>query len=292
MEYEIGQANRLGNRQSNQDRFAAIETDEGVLLVLADGMGGQAGGELAAEAMVALAYEHYTQAKRPIREPEVFLTTLIRHAHEHIRELGLQHQPPITPGTTGVLCLLQQGQANWAHVGDSRLYVFRDGLPIYRTRDHSYVESLYRRGVISRAEQERHPMRNRITQCIGCQNQNPRIELSRATTLQEGDVVLLCSDGLWGALDDAQIGALLEGDALDEVLDQMSAQAEQIKYPHSDNISVLALRLISQDDTGAWQGEQAQAAPATDSGEQGDPLQSAIDRIEAAIREYEDELHR
>jgi serine/threonine protein phosphatase PrpC len=287
MRYEIGQVNRLGNRSSNQDRFSAVESDEGVLLVLGDGLGGQAFGEVAAQLLIDTARKHYLDAIRPIDRPKEFLNRIIQEAHQLIIDFGQRQEPPATPGTTGVLCLVQEGQAFWAHVGDSRLYIFQRGLPIYRTTDHSYVEHLYQQGAISRWEQENHPKRNQITQCIGCRATPPEASLSNAVTLRQNDIVLLCSDGLWGPLDDAQMGTMMrEGESLDDLLNEMAERSEHLSYPRSDNISGLGLRFISNEaPLQVHAGKEADSARG-----QADELESAIAKIEAVIKEYEKEI--
>jgi len=288
MRYEIGQVNRLGNRSSNQDRFLAVESEEGVLLVLGDGMGGQACGEVAAQLLVDTAFRHYQEAIRPIDRPREFLNNVIQAAHQAIIDFGQRQEPPVTPGTTGVLCLVQEGQALWAHVGDSRLYLFQGGLPIYRTTDHSYVEQLYQKGAISRWEQENHPKRNQITQCLGCRVAPPEVSLSNPVTLRENDIVLLCSDGLWGPLDDAQMGAMLnDEEPLEDLLNTMAEKSEHLSYPRSDNISGLALRFISNE---APRQEERDESTGHHTDESADELQSAIAKIEAVIKEYEKEI--
>ncbi len=291
MIYELGQANRLGNRNSNQDRFQAIETDEGVLLVLGDGMGGQARGEVAAQLLVDTAKQHYLNAERPIRDPKRFLDRVLRSAHHTIVEYGQKQNPPITPGTTGVLCLVEQGKAIWAHVGDSRLYLFQNGLPIYRTTDHSFVEMLYQKGEISRREQETHPKRNQITQCLGGGLvEEPEPTVSNPVTMRIEDVLLLCTDGLWGPMDDAVMGRLLCNPGnLDDIINTMGEQAEQLSYPHSDNISILALRLLSTSGGSKEKSGEQQSDKADSSA---DPLESAIADIEAVIRKYEGEIEK
>lgn len=289
MIYELGQANRLGNRETNQDRFTAIETEEGVLLILADGMGGQAHGEVAAQLLIDTARHCYQSASRPIPQPDKFLDGLIAQTHQAIREFGLQQQPPATPGTTAVLCLVQEGQARWAHVGDSRLYLFQNGLPIYRTTDHSLVEKLFQEGVISRREQETHPKRNQITKCLGCQPKVPEPTLSHAVNLSEEDVLLLCTDGLWGAMDDATIGTFLgHSGNLDDIINAMAEKAERLSYPQSDNVSVLALRVLSLSPTDHRHSSQQGKSGSLDS----DPLLSAIANIEAALEEYKKEINK
>lgn len=290
MKYEIGQANRLGNRSSNQDRFSAIETDEGVMLVLGDGLGGQACGEVAAQILVDCARDAYVQAVRPIANPKEFLAAVIKHAHLQIIAFGQRQEPPATPGTTAVLCLIQGGEATWAHVGDSRLYVYQQGLPLYRTTDHSYVEQLFQKGEISRWEQENHPQRNQITQCLGVRRDLPKVSVSNTVTLKPGDVILLCSDGLWGPLDDVQMGSLIEeGPVLDDTLNTLAEKAEQLSYPQSDNISALGMRYLSAEG-GGLHGEELGDSEQQEANQ--DPLEDAIAQIEAVIREYEEEFDR
>jgi serine/threonine protein phosphatase PrpC len=291
MIYELGQVNRLGNRDSNQDRFQAIETDEGVLLVLGDGMGGQAFGERAAQILVDTAKQHYLNALRPIKDPKPFLDKILRTAHQAIVDFGERQRPAATPGTTGVLCLVQDNQAVWAHVGDSRLYLFQNGLPIYRTTDHSLVEMLYQKGEISRRQQDTHPKRNQVTQCLGGGLiEEPEPTISNVVAIRVEDVLLLCTDGLWGPMDDAVMGRLLcRPGNLDDIINGMAEQAEQLSYPHSDNISILALRLLS---TAGGRKETQEQPPSKAARRTDDPLQSAIADIEAVIREYEGEFNK
>ncbi|MCW8840836.1 MAG: protein phosphatase 2C domain-containing protein [Gammaproteobacteria bacterium] len=290
MRYELGQANRLGNRSSNQDRFCAVETDEGVMLVLGDGLGGKADGEVAAQTLVDCARDAYLQAVRPIANPGEFLGAVIKHAHLQIIAFGQRQVPPVIPGTTAVLCLIQDGDATWAHVGDSRLYIYQQGLPLYRTTDHSYVEELFQSGEISRWEQDTHPKRNQITQCLGCRRELPKVTLSNTVMLKPRDVILLCSDGLWGPLDDSQIGTLLEDhQPLDNAINAIAEKAEKLSYPHSDNISALALRFLSAE---GGQGRGEERREQRHNGAQYDPLEDAIAQIEEVISEYEEEFNR
>jgi len=286
MQYEIGRASRIGNRDNNQDRFAALESDDGALLVLADGMGGKIGGELAAQTLVDVAAAAVAQQSFPIAYPQNFLARILEDAHAAVLAAGMRHAPPIQPGTTAVLALVQERSVWWAHVGDSRLYLFRNGVPLYRTRDHSYVEHLYQEGQISLDKRQGHPMRNYVTQCIGLRPEPPEVTLSNQTALQVGDVLLLCSDGLWEPLGDAQMGAVLMEEALDKALDSMAEQAEELAYPNSDNISALALRVVSLQ---SKRREPPKAAEKAESKER-DRLDAAIEEIERALDQYRDEM--
>jgi len=230
MKYETGQANRLGNRSSNEDCFAIVEDGKTVLLVLADGMGGHSGGQFAAQTLVSTMVKHFRACTKPIADLQEFLTQSLVAAHRTIVELGRRHQPPISPRTTGVACIVQDGIACWAHVGDSRLYLFRGDRVVFRTTDDSYVEELYREGRISRQEALKHPKRHQLTECIGGDATPPMITRGTSVALQHGDMILLCSDGLWAALDDARIGALAQQGSLEQAVDTMAHRAEDSAY--------------------------------------------------------------
>ncbi len=225
MQFEIGRTSRLGNRQVNQDRLTAIESDDGVVLVLGDGLGGKPGGDLASQTLIDTITEQLTLHPLPAENPEKFLRELLRRAHHAILMAGAEQRPPIAPGTTAVIALVQNGTAWWAHVGDSRLYLFRNGVPLYRTQDHSYVEELYQAGRITLQKTHDHPMRNYVTKCIGLFNKEPEIEVSPSVPLRVGDILLLCSDGFWEPLDELQLGTLIQQGPLNEALDNLAERA-------------------------------------------------------------------
>jgi len=245
MRFEIAQVSLLGNRETNQDRIGVAEDSNGSLLVLGDGLGGRPGGALAAKLLVKTLLQAMEETDIPIVEPEAFLKQNIMRAHRVIQIVGQQQDPPVTPGTTAVACLIQNGRAWWSHVGDSRLYLFRHGVALYRTEDDSYVEKLYKAGHISQQKRSDHPMRNYVTQCLGLMDKRPKIPVNNEVLLQEGDIILLCSDGFWEPLDDAQIAAGLAKGKLSDCLSELAERAEKNKYPHADNTSVLALKVIS-----------------------------------------------
>jgi serine/threonine protein phosphatase PrpC len=286
MQYVIGRASRLGNRNTNQDRLCALERDNTVLLVLGDGLGGKAGGEIAAQALVDSVEQLFNTTALPIESPQQFLTEAMDRAHQAVIAAGRRQDPPVSPGTTAVICLVQRGSAWWAHLGDSRLYLFRGGVPIYRTRDHSFVEKLYAGGHISRESRDSHPMKNVMTRCIGLTNTVPEVSVSNEVRLHQGDILLLCSDGLWEPLDDAQMGAMIMDGRLKDALSRMSEQAEKTRYPSSDNISAVAVQIMSLQLVGQALPPQEQANQAAFN----DPLDAAIDVIEQTFKLYEHEM--
>lgn len=285
MQFEIGRTSRLGNREVNQDRLTVIENRHGAVLVLGDGLGGKPGGDLAAQTLVDSISEELALNPLPAEHPEKFLHELIRRAHHAILMTGQEQEPPLSPGSTAVVCLVQNLKVWWAHVGDSRFYLYRNGLPLYRTQDHSYVEQLYREGRISLRKTHDHPMRNYVTQCIGLFPHEPEIAISKGIELQEGDILLLCSDGFWEPLDDAQIGAMIEKGQLNNALNTLAERAETTSYPHSDNTTAVALRVISLQQPQPRSQQTKSKKPGKRA-----TLNDAIEEIERAIKTYEKEM--
>lgn len=294
MRYDTGIANRLGNRPSNQDRCTIIERGDSVLLLLADGMGGHKRGEVAAQEMIDSIGRSFRQQPLPMADAAAFLRNSVTQAHYDIRQRGQQLTPPEFPRTTCVACLIQSGVAHWAHVGDSRLYLLRAHEVMARTRDHTYIEELRQHNVISEQEMSRHPMRNYVTHCLGGPEEAPPITLSEETGLRFDDIILLCSDGLWNALDVRGITHLLDKRTLDEAVNLIAEEAERTSYPNSDNISLVALRLLPdvEVNTGFTLNEAASAPKPAGPTQKKDHLSTAIDHIREAIDEYHNEIRK
>ena len=245
MKYNVSKANRLGNRKSNQDRMGVVETRHAILLVLADGLGGHAGGDLAAETVVSCAIRLFKSATQPISNPAAFINDIILRAQREVLNLATSSKPALAAKSTCVVCIVQNGFAHWGHLGDSRLYVVRNKAILTRTIDHSRVEELFKQGLISEKEKSTHPDKNLITRCIGSESQRPLPSISRAQPLQRGDVILLCSDGLWSPLSDREIIKGVHKKNFDDAIEDLASEAEETSYPHSDNISVVALRWLT-----------------------------------------------
>jgi len=290
VQFEFGRTSRLGNRPVNQDRIEVIESPAGVVLVLGDGLGGKPGGDLAAQTLVDTVSEELALNPLPAEKPDAFLKELLRRAHYKILITGHEHKPPLQPGTTAVICLIQNGMAWWAHAGDSRLYLFRNGLPLYRTTDHSYVEQLYQEGRISLKKLQSHPMRNYVTQCLGFSVHDPKITTSKGVAIKEGDVLLLCSDGFWDPLDEAQMGPLLDEQKLNLALNNLAERAEAASYPKSDNATAVAIRVISLQQLRPPAQRHKTGGQKHRANAEENSLDSAIDEIQRAIREYDYEM--
>ena len=243
MHYETATATCQGDREINQDRCALVPRESGWLLLLADGMGGHPRGELAAQVYIDSMIRAFGETAWPITDPAQFLATASARAHTDIILAGNHEQPPVSPLTTGVACLIQERQACWAHVGDSRCYLFRNRQTPLHTRDHSLVQEFIERGELEENEREQHPLRNIVTRSLGGEPRAPVVELSEITGLQPGDTLLLCSDGLWSALPGSRLAELATATDLEQAATQIMLAAEQASRPASDNITLVVLRL-------------------------------------------------
>jgi len=243
---ECAELSLQGGRDSNQDRLGVATAGQVALLSVCDGMGGHADGERAAEIAERAILERFRKSAQPLLDPLGFLQRALGVAHDRVVAFGAQRPVELRPRATCAICLVQDSSAYWAHVGDSRVYHVRGGRVRARTRDHSHVEVLLREGVISDAEIPGHPMRSYVESCLGGDPILPEVSLSPRQALLSGDIVLVCTDGFWSALDDEQIGGAFvsPGRSLQETLATLAAQAVTAAGGASDNTSVAALRLL------------------------------------------------
>ena len=251
MKFSIFQSSRQGGRKYNQDRVAYSYSKDALLMVIADGMGGHMHGEVAAQITVQMTVESFQkQAKPLLKNPFDFMTGAIYAAHHGIADYASGHELMETPRTTCVICIIQEDFAYWAHVGDSRLYMFHGGKLVARTKDHSKVQQLFDDGKITEAQMLVHPDRNKIYNCVGGMIP-PEIEFSKKMPVQAGDAFLLCTDGLWGSLSVNEIGAILEAYPINQALPELLDHAEFRGGEDGDNLSGIGM---------VW-GEQRQAEP-------------------------------
>lgn len=242
MRFTIYQESRQGGRSNNEDRIAYCYSRDALLMVVADGMGGHYYGEVAAQIAVQTLTDAFQREANPaIVDPFRFLQKGLNNAHSAILDYSSKHRMNDSPRTTCVACLVQEGVGYWAHAGDSRLFLMRNGRVAAQTRDHSRVRLLIEEGVISEAQAAVHPERNKIYSCLGG-HQIPEIEFSRKTPLEHGDILLLCSDGLWGVTSGESMAMTLQGANILQAIPAVVGQAETLGGPQGDNVSVVAMR--------------------------------------------------
>jgi PPM family protein phosphatase len=237
----------LGAREENQDRVAVAVAEHAALMVVVDGMGGHADGARAAQLTQQVLVEAFWNTPQPLFDPLGFLHVTLGRAHEELVKLGAALALEQRPRATCAVCLVQQHASWWAHVGDSRLYHMRHGALITRSRDHSHVELLLREGLISAEQAHNHPMRNFVECCLGGDPILPDMSLSRRRPLESGDVLLACTDGLWGSLKDTEIAAEFgPGAELRTKLLALGERAVKRAGAGSDNTTAAALRWLGE----------------------------------------------
>lgn len=242
MKFTIQQTSRQGARPYNQDRLAYSYSKDALLLVVADGMGGRQHGEIAAHLAVKTLTDTFQRLAVPtLISPAQFLTQNILQVHDMIESNPQTEHLDEKPGTTVVAAVIQRGVLYCAHVGDSRLYHYRDGHLLFRTEDHSVVQALYKRGVIKQQDMAEHPYKNRIYNCLGGE-ETPKVELSDKHELLDGDIVLLCTDGVWGALEDNRIKEILHHNEIDLAITQLLDEAELNGGDDGDNLSAIGVQ--------------------------------------------------
>ncbi len=304
MRFTIFQESRKGSRKVNQDRIAYTFSRDTLMLVVADGMGGHAGGEIAAQIAVRLFIERFQQEAKPIlKNPLKFLQDTMVRAHAALGSYANQFSMLETPRTTCVCCIVQAGHAYWGHVGDSRLYLFRQGGLIGATKDHSKVQYLVDQGIIGADEVVSHPDRNKIFSCLGGLV-DPVIDLSRRTPLRNGDIIFMCTDGLWSVFDQREVATWLTSTPILTTAPKMMREGEKRGGADGDNLSAIVVRwgpetLTDEQSTtitetlglGEFQTQLEQTLTLTDrKGSQrdltDDEIEHAIEEIQSTIQKY------
>lgn len=198
-------------RKRNEDRFYT----NNIFSIVADGMGGYAGGEKASTIAIDSLKVTLSQAHEESSISEQVLEESILLANKEVYEETLTHEELKGMGTTIVVAYVQDTTLFWANVGDSRLYIFRDNTLTQISRDHSIVQELYA-STMSNDEIMHHPQRNVLTRAVGVR---PSVEVDTGTIqVQPGDRILLCSDGLSGYVSHSTIEDMFQKEENNERL--------------------------------------------------------------------------
>lgn len=246
MRFAVYQVSRKGGRAKNEDRMGYCYTRESGLFALADGMGGHPEGEVASQlALQTLAASFQREARPRLADPLRFLHDAIVSGHHQLLRYATERGLLDTPRTTIVACLLQGNAAYWAHCGDSRLYLVRGDKLVARTRDHSYSEL---------QETLAHVMptgdrlnRNVLFTCLGSPGK-PVVDAAGPLRMHPRDRVLLCSDGLWSSVSDAEITDVVAAHPISEAVPELVERALRVAGERSDNVTALAVEWEGTED--------------------------------------------
>lgn len=235
-------------REANEDYFGYAEPEDdeaysrkGRLIIIADGMGGYEGGQLASRFAVETIRENYLAT--PADDPADALLESFQLAHHKIRQFSREHAEVDQMGTTCTAAVLMGSQLYFANIGDSRLYLIR-GMELKQlTQDDSYVNKMVLSGMLSREEAETHPNRNVLTAALGSNTQDATPSASKSPeSLLPGDTLLLCTDGLHGLVSNQEILDSVNGRSASEACQELVTLANAHGGP--DNITVQIVRYL------------------------------------------------
>jgi protein phosphatase len=243
---EVASLSDIGRlRGNNEDSSLYWEPDadkefarKGRLAVIADGMGGYEGGQEASRLAVETVRFVYD---RDFDEPQNALVTGLRSAHDTIQRYAEQHPQFYGMGTTCTALAIVKRRLYFAHVGDSRLYLLRAGATSRLTRDHSYVSRLVENGIVRSEDAESHPQRHILTAALGSGREVIPDKPEQPIALADGDVLVLCTDGLWSVIGEVELARLALSQSPAEACASMVNAALERGGP--DNVTVVVLRV-------------------------------------------------
>ena len=194
MRMDTAGTSQPGGRKNNQDSYGFEQVDHSGCWVVADGLGGHAGGETASRMAVAIVLDQFRAAPDTAVQSVAACFQNVQKAIQHkaAEDLSLAGMR-----TTMVMLTCSQEKAAWGHVGDSRLYWFRQGRILHQTRDHSVPQMLVDAGKIDFQDIRGHEDQNRLTRAMGQEGEIRPTLLPELFSVQAGDAALLCSDGVW-----------------------------------------------------------------------------------------------
>lgn len=232
---DIGKA-----REINQDYYYISTTDKLNLYILADGMGGYNGGEVASKLAIDSVKKYIENNFEKEKETKESILNLIKSAIEYANIIVYEKSKEVKElegmGTTLDVCLIYNNKIFIGHVGDSRIYRIRQNVMRKLTKDHSYVQKLIEDGTITREEAMTHPKKNMLMKALGC---TPYVEPDvRARNYIVGDILIMCSDGLTNMVKEEEIYKTVIEDAV-EAPKKLIEQAN--KLGGYDNITVITI---------------------------------------------------
>lgn len=240
-------------RAGNEDSLYADADQERGLFIVADGMGGHAAGEVASEMAVQIVARDLTDVRDLNgHDTGTRMADALKAANRAIYERTIQEADKQGMGTTASCIMMGQGRYIIGHIGDSRVYLLRDGIFRQITKDHSYVQEQVDAGFLTPEQARYHPYSNVITRCVGA---NAVVEADVLTgELQAGDLYLVASDGLTGMVEDPQLKKILESNQTPgRMVDAMITEAN--RRGGLDNITAIVVQVVKV--TGVATGEMA-----------------------------------
>ena len=234
-----------GDRPYQQDQVLVLTHPRipGCLLgVVADGMGGRSGGRKASDQVLMTARQLFARYKPGRDVATELLRQVLEDSHTVIKLTAISSEEE-PHSTLAAFLMNPDGECAWIHAGDSRIYHFHNGRLVKRTKDHSYVQVLVDRGEIDEEEANDHPQGNILLGCLGMKSTPPPVDVHHIPRMQDGDVLLACSDGLWHYFTPEEMGGLLAAKPPREAVEMLVAEARRRARGAGDNLSLAVVKL-------------------------------------------------
>lgn len=232
-----------GDRDYQQDQLGLWphpQFKQCILVVVADGMGGRSGGRKASDQVLLTAHQLFARFSPHTDSPQALLAQIVEDAHMVIRLTAVSsEQEPHS--TVAAFLLMPDRSCHWVHVGDSRIYHYQRHRLVKRTIDHSYVQSLVDKGVLTPEQANNHPQSNVLMACLGTEAPPP-VSVHTVPAVQAGDALMACSDGVWHYLNEGEIGLILNECAAKESCETLIGTARERAMGHGDNLSVVVVK--------------------------------------------------
>lgn len=233
-----------GDRDYQQDQVCLLHhpRESGCLLaVVADGMGGRSGGRKASDQVMLTSRQLFERYDPDTDDPAAMLRQVVEESHLVIKLTAVSaEQEPHS--TIAAFLLTPGGSSQWVHAGDSRIYHFRNGKMVFRTMDHSYVQSLVNQGEITEEEALDHPHSNILMGCLGTDS-DPPVDLHVIPQLGPGDAIMACSDGVWHYFNTTELGSVLSTLSAREATEFLIEKARSRGHGGGDNLSLVIVKL-------------------------------------------------
>jgi serine/threonine protein phosphatase PrpC len=238
MKFSVFQTSQIGGRKKNEDRMGYSYSKAAAVFVVADGLGGHPEGDMAAQLSLQIAMSKFRdQAKPTIPKVHHFIQEVMMEVHQSLVAYAITKAMPDAPSTTMVMAVVQDHRLYLGHCGDSRMYMIRQSEIVMRTQDHSL---LMRDGAVFSDSKSELQSRHTLFSCLGAAS-TPFIELAGPVTLEFGDRLLFCTDGLWGSLQESEILQYMQQTKVADGAAALVQLAVRNGGPRGDNVTAVAV---------------------------------------------------
>lgn len=226
-------------RKENEDSLGVFKIDNGLLTIVCDGLGGNQAGEVASQLAVDTVYDHFKDSSENNYSERI--KSSITEANRIIREKAASRFDLAGMLTTVEVLFIKDSKAYLGHIGDSRIYIFKDDNLTQLTKDHSYVQKLVDDGILSQEEAEFHPNKNIITRALG-EHIPVEIDLDIVDIKPDGKVFFfVCTDGVNGVIDNKELETIFRLNEIDDISHKISNLVEQRGAPDNFSFSLIKI---------------------------------------------------